>query len=197
MTDDGSSPSHYETLGVSKTASQDEIKKTFRELSLKFHPDLNKDTSCGERFKVIANAHSVLSSPKERQQYDKRLAEDLLWKKGMGNRGGASWGNGTHPRHGQRPPRPTGHVIMETLTNPRYAVLGMATVGGVAFLGSLLGNATSKRPEFHHHGSPLVEAWKNPATGRFEQPAPWDKEYQRIQPKLVMVPREQVWKRHM
>jgi len=191
MTSENSSTntSHYETLGVSKTASQDEIKKQFRELSLKFHPDLNKEHSCGEKFKAIANAHSVLSNPFERKNYDRKLAEDLLWKRGM-DRGSPGF-------HRQRPPKPTGHVVMETLTNPRYALMGIGVVGGVAFLGSLLGNLSSKRPEYHHHGSALVEAWKNPATGRFEQPAPWDKEYQRLKPKLEMVPRDKVWKRHM
>ena len=191
MTSENSSTnaSHYETLGVSKTASQDEIKKQFRELSLKFHPDLNKEHSCGEKFKAIVNAHSVLSNPFERKNYDRKLAEDLLWKRGM-DRGSSGF-------HRQRPPKPTGHVVMETLTNPRYALLGIGVVGGVAFLGSLLGNLSSKRPEYHHHGSALVEAWKNPATGRFEQPAPWDKEYQRLKPKLEMVPREKVWKRQM
>jgi curved DNA-binding protein CbpA len=185
---------HYQTLGVSKTASQKEIKKIFRELSLKYHPDLNKETSCSERFKAIANAHSVLSNESERSKYDRQLAEELLWK----SRGGGPNSNrpfGGNPR--QRPPKPAGHVVMETLTNPRYALYAMAGVGGVALLGSLLGNLSSKRPEYHHHGSALVEAWKNPVTGRFEQPAPWDKEYQRLKPKLVMVPREKVSKRHM
>ncbi len=185
---ENNSASHYETLGVPKTASQDEIKKSFRELSMKYHPDRKTEDSCAEKFKAIANAHSVLSRPLERRQYDRQLAEDLLWKKGM-----------PHNRTGyrQRPPKPTGHVVMETLTNPRYFAMGIAAVGGVALIGSLLGNITGKRPEYHHHGSTLVEAWKNPKTGRFEQPAPWDKEYQRLKPKLEMVPRDKVWKRHM
>ena len=182
----GNNTTHYETLGVSKMASQDEIKKVFRELSMKFHPDLNKEHSCGEKFKAIANAHSILSSPIERKNYDNMLAEDSLWKRGMGNRR-------RHPRG--RPPKPTGHVVMETLSNPRYFVAGVAAFGGVALLGSLLGGLSSKRPEYHEEA--LVEAWKNPTTGRFEQPAPWDKEYQRIQPKLTKVPREKVWKRHI
>ena len=194
---------HYETLGVSSTASQAEVKKIFRELSLKYHPDLNKEHSCGEKFKAIANANSVLSSPLERKHYDRRLTEDRLWKKGMDHQRGGShgssnnmWGNN---RNGPPPRRPMGNVVMETLTNPRYAVLGLAGLGGIALVGSLLGGLSSKRPEYHqHHGSSaLVEAWKNPATGRFEQPAPWDKTYQKLQPKLEMVPREQVFKRHM
>ena len=63
MTDRTNPGTHYETLGVPKTASQDEIKKVFRELSMKYHPDLNKEHLCGEKFKAIANAHSVLAKP--------------------------------------------------------------------------------------------------------------------------------------
>eukprot|EP00536_Pseudo-nitzschia_multiseries_P000640 jgi/Psemu1/300241/fgenesh1_kg.8_\ len=85
---------------------------------------------------------------------------------------------------------------METLTNPRYFMVGLIGFGGVAVLGSLLGGVSSKRPEYHYK-EPLVEAWKNPLTGRYEQPAPWDKEYQRIKPKLELVPRDKVWKRHI
>lgn len=188
----GGKATHYETLGVSKDASQDEVKRNFRELSLKFHPDLNKEHSCAEKFKAIANAHSVLSSPKERQKYDRLLAEDLVWKRGTdyhrrGNNfsGARRW-----------PPKPAGHVVIETLTNPRYFLLGVAGFGAVALLGSLLGGVSSKRPEYHNQET-LVEAWKNPATGRYEQPAPWDREYQRLKPKLEMVPRGKVWKRHI
>lgn len=186
---------HYETLGISKNASQDEIKKSYRELSLKLHPDLNKEHSCGEKFKFIANAHSVLSSSVERRKYDRQLVEDIMWKRGTdphrrggNNFSGAHWGN-------RRPAKPGLHVVMETLSNPRYFLFGIIGFGGITLVGSVLGGVSSKRPEYHHH-EPMVEAWKNPSTGRFEQPAPWDKEYQRIKPKLEMIPREKVWKRH-
>lgn len=197
MTNDGyTNQTHYETLGISKDASQDEIKRTFRRLSLKFHPDLNREHSCGERFKVIANAHTVLANPTERKRYDRRLMEDIMWKRGTDHRHrGANNFSGTDGRY-RRPPKPAGHVVMETLTNPRYFMVGLIGFGGVAVLGSLLGGVSSKRPEYHYK-EPLVEAWKNPLTGRYEQPAPWDKEYQRIKPKLELVPRDKVWKRHI
>ena len=184
---------HYETLGVSKTASQDEIKRAFRKLSMECHPDLHPD-ACGNRFKTISNAHSVLSNAAERKLYDSQLAEDRMWKQQRQYQ---------HPRNGggaRRPHKPHGHVVMETLTNPRFFVAGIVGLGGVALLGSLLGGLSSKRPEYYHQQrgeSSLVEAWKNPATGRYEQPAPWDKTYQRLRPKLEMVPREQVTKRSM
>jgi curved DNA-binding protein CbpA len=190
-------PTHYDTLGVSKGASQEEIKAAFRKLSLETHPDLNKDV-CGEKFKQIANAHSILSNALERKQYDRQLQEEAMWR--GTTRGSSSnssdrfYGGGNFHRPGHRPPKPGMHVVMETISNPRYIVLGLAGFGGMAFLGSMLGGLSSNRPEYHYH-EPLVEAWKNPHTGRWEQPAPWDPVYQQLKPKLEMVPREKVRRR--
>ncbi len=66
----------YEVLGVSKTASQDEIKKAYRKLSRKYHPDSNPDRSPAEaktaeaKFKEVQNAFDTLSDPEKRKQYD-------------------------------------------------------------------------------------------------------------------------------
>jgi curved DNA-binding protein CbpA len=193
---------HYQILDVPNDAKTDEIRKSYLEKSLKYHPDLNKEHSCGEKFKFISNAHSVLSCTLERHKYDRQLLEDTMWRKGMdhhqrggsGSRGGNFYGNGNLNNH--RRPKPGLHVAMETLSNPRYMLYGIIGFGSVALLGSMMGGISSKRPEYHHQEA-LVEAWKNPATGRYEQPAPWDKNYQRIQPKLEMVPRGKVWKRQM
>ena len=61
----------YATLGVSKDATADEIKKSYRKLARKYHPDANPDdTSAEQRFKEITEANTVLSDPQQRQEYD-------------------------------------------------------------------------------------------------------------------------------
>src|SRR5262250_395133 len=62
---------YYEVLGVKKSASADDIRKAFRKLARKYHPDVNPgDKSAEEKFKAISEANEVLSDPKKRKIYD-------------------------------------------------------------------------------------------------------------------------------
>lgn len=62
---------YYEMLGVSRTADKDEIKRAYRRLARKYHPDVNKEPGAEERFKEINRAYEVLSEPEKRQMYDR------------------------------------------------------------------------------------------------------------------------------
>src|SRR5947209_20391055 len=65
-------PDYYKVLGVGKNASDEEIKKAYRRLARKYHPDQNAgDKEAEERFKEISQAHDVLSDPEKRKAYDR------------------------------------------------------------------------------------------------------------------------------
>lgn len=82
---------YYKILGVSRGANDDEIKKAYRKLALKYHPDKNQAPGAEEKFKEVGEAYDVLSDQKKKQIYDQYGEEGL--KGGMGGGGG---GGGSH-----------------------------------------------------------------------------------------------------
>ena len=86
----------YNLLGVSKDASQEEIKKAYRKLSKKYHPDINKEANAEDKFKKISEAYEVLSDKQKRSAYDQygHASTDPNFGAGGGFGGGAGGGFG-------------------------------------------------------------------------------------------------------
>ena len=94
---------YYETLGVAKGAEADEIRKAYRKLARKHHPDLNPgDKAAEDRFKNVQEAYDVLSDDKKRQVYDQYgFYSDNIPPNGAGPGGGASVAGDGWPSAGE------------------------------------------------------------------------------------------------
>lgn len=88
---------YYEILGVPRASSSDDIKKTYRKLARKYHPDLNKSPGAEARFKEIGEAYEVLSDPEKRRRYD-QLGRN--WQAGQDFRPPPDFGGGPFEFHG-------------------------------------------------------------------------------------------------
>lgn len=87
-----SNKNYYDVLWVSKTSSDEEIKKAYRKLAMKYHPDRNKwDKTREDKFKEINSAYEVLSDKDKRKQYDTFGSTGNFWGFGWAQSGGFSW----------------------------------------------------------------------------------------------------------
>src|SRR5919112_2619894 len=85
---------YYQTLGVTKTSTEKEIKQAFRKLARKFHPDVNPgDKSAEGRFKEINEAYEVLGDPEKRRKYDELGANWRMYEQAPQQGGGWSGGS--------------------------------------------------------------------------------------------------------
>ncbi|XP_073509941.1 dnaJ homolog subfamily B member 1 [Phyllobates terribilis] len=148
---------YYKTLGLSKGASEEDIKKAYRKQALKYHPDKNKDPGAEERFKEIAEAYDVLSDPKKREIFDKYGEEGLKGTPGGGS-GGPNGPSFSYSFHGDphamfaeffrgRNPFDSffGRGDEEMETDDPFSGFGMGGMGGFGHLGGFPRAAPGQR----------------------------------------------------
>lgn len=141
---------YYGILGVSKSASEDEIKKAYRKMALKYHPDKNKSPGAEEKFKEIAEAYDVLSDEKKKNIYDQYGEEGL--KGGMGGGGGSGAPGG-------------GFQQYEFQGDPRH--IFKTFFGGEDPFASMFGSSFSH--DGGHGGSHMFFSSHGPGSGGYEQ----------------------------
>ena len=143
---------YYQILGISRTATPDDIKRSYRKLALRYHPDKNKSPEAEEKFKLIAEAYEVLSDKKKRDIYDQFGEEGLHGGHTGGGHGTGSGFSGpgqhfTYTFHGD--PRATFAQFFGT-DNPFDIFFNM---GGLGHSGGVGGH--------HNHHSGMFAAFGN------------------------------------
>ena len=135
-------PTHYEILGVDKNASEQEIKKAYRSLSLEFHPDRNSSEEATQKFQEISEAYETLSDPQKKEEYD--------FEQEHGGRGGGFPGFPFSHMGG-------GHPFGQHMSGEMHDIFNMMFSGGGGFPGA--GGFPGMGPNIRifHNGIPVVQ----------------------------------------
>jgi curved DNA-binding protein len=142
---------YYKVLGVARTATADEIKKSYRRLARKFHPDVSKEENAEQKFKEVQEAYEVLKDPEKRAAYDQLGSE---WKSGEQFRPPPDWGSGFEFRGGPRGGTRQGARMEEFEEAEGFSDFFSSLFGARGFGGGAGGNpfgGSSTRAARDHH----------------------------------------------
>ncbi len=145
---------YYQILGLNKSASQEDIKKAYRKLARKYHPDVNpEDKAAGEKFREINEAHEVLSDPEKRKKYDQFGSKWQQYEQSGGKPEDFNWG--------QWQSQPGSSYTYRTVTPEEFDELFGGGGGYSDFFETLFGQAGGRGAgggpgdrEFHYHARP-------------------------------------------
>lgn len=151
---------YYKILGVERNASKDEIKRTYRKLALKTHPDRNPgDKKAEDRFKDINEAYQVLSDPEKRARYDQLGESYSQWQQGGAPAGGFRW----EDWFTNAPSGGTVRVDMgglEDILGGDFSEFFSRIFGGVPDMGV----PSSRRGSTRRNGSPQIPSYQQDVT---------------------------------
>ncbi len=159
---------YYEILGVAKDASADDVKKAYRKLAMKFHPDRNPgDADAEAKFKEAAEAHEVLSDEVKRRHYDRsrdpKRAHDIF-------NTATGWNGGKYPQRGKDIHLALHVTLEEVFHSPTKVIRYEREVGCEACGGSGLLSGCSKSPCATCRATGFTEVVANGGAFRVRQP---------------------------
>ena len=152
----------YKVLGVDKSASDEDIKKTYRKLARKFHPDINKTKEAEDKFKEINEANEVLSDPSKRKKYDTLGAN---WRAGQEFQPPPGWDGGGFDFGGAHGMNGFSDFFEAFFGGGGAAPFGAAGGFGGGAFGGGRGQRMQRDPCLHHAGRWLGQRAHRPAAG--------------------------------
>jgi hypothetical protein len=166
--------------------------------------DVGGKNSCAEAFKKVSAAAETLTNERRRRDYDFQLQQnranplrDAMYRKnrsGFGNPA-SSTGRMSNMYHYQD--MNNNNNTHRAFKSSLFRFRAYMFVGSAVLIGGWFGSQFAQTPEqYIEEQKGLVQAWKNPRTGRWETPAPWDPVYRQLQPELKLVARDKVERRH-